>query len=314
MGQSIIKNIKRVFSSASNNTPPGGGTPVGVIGSGTTNKVAKFTGASTIGDGLITDDGTSVYNTGGSSELTNTAFGRDALISNTTGTWNTSFGNQALKSNTTGGDNHAFGHGALTNNTTGSINIAIGTDAMIANISGGGNIGLGTQVLSSNTTGSLNVAIGGDACMSLNVSGAENTCIGYQAGRGITNDYNCAFGKAALYNGGRGNSAFGYNAGITNSGLFNVFIGYSSGFFETGSNKLFIDNQSRANEADGRLKSLLYGVFDADPANQLFRINAEIFELLYVPVGNAGLTSGQTYFDTAANILSNGDLILARKV
>lgn len=31
-------------------------------------------------------------------------------------------------------------------------------------------------------------------------------------------------------------------------------------------------------------------------------------------VGNSGLASGDTYFDTAANILTNGDLILARKV
>jgi len=31
-------------------------------------------------------------------------------------------------------------------------------------------------------------------------------------------------------------------------------------------------------------------------------------------VGNVGLSSGDTYFDTASNILSNGDLILARKV
>jgi hypothetical protein len=33
-----------------------------------------------------------------------------------------------------------------------------------------------------------------------------------------------------------------------------------------------------------------------------------------VQTGNAGLLSGECYFDTAANILANGDLVMGRKV
>jgi hypothetical protein len=56
-----------------------------ITGNGTINQVAKFTGANVIGDGLITDNGTSVWNTGGGSLISNTAFGNGALIGNTTG-------------------------------------------------------------------------------------------------------------------------------------------------------------------------------------------------------------------------------------
>lgn len=44
-----------------------------------------------------------------------------------------------------------------------------------------------------------------------------------------------------------------------------------------------------------------------------FRKNGGL-EIPTVQVGNAGVISGQVYFDTAANILANGDLIMGRKV
>ena len=42
------------------------------------------------------------------------------------------------------------------------------------------------------------------------------------------------------------------------------------------SNKLFIDNQGRTNEATARTSSLVYGVFDATPANQIFNVNGSL--------------------------------------
>ena len=67
-----------------------------ITGNGTINKVAKFTGANTIGNGLIDDNGTSVNNTGAGGVVTNTAFGVDALIKNTSGNSNTAIGREAL--------------------------------------------------------------------------------------------------------------------------------------------------------------------------------------------------------------------------
>ncbi len=45
----------------------------------------------------------------------------------------------------------------------------------------------------------------------------------------------------------------------------------------------------------------------------LITLNSPKLAIPAVQVGNAGLVSGETYFDTAANILANGDKILARK-
>jgi trimeric autotransporter adhesin len=80
-----------------------------ITGNGTINQVAKFTGANVIGDGLITDNGTSVWNTGGGSIISNTAFGNDALIGNSTGTTNTAIGAFSLENNTNS-SNTALGY------------------------------------------------------------------------------------------------------------------------------------------------------------------------------------------------------------
>jgi trimeric autotransporter adhesin len=101
-----------------------------ITGNGTINQVAKFTGANVIGDGLITDNGTSVWNTGGGSLISNTAFGNGALIGNTTGVNNTAVGNTALSANTSGAQNTALGVSSLRLNTTGSNNVAIGQSTL----------------------------------------------------------------------------------------------------------------------------------------------------------------------------------------
>lgn len=59
-------------------------------------------------------------------------------------------------------------------------------------------------------------------------------------------------------------------------------------------------------------------VFYAGPvsgpaANPIFR-NITQADLPLLQVGNAGLSAGDLYVDTAANVLANGDLVVARKV
>jgi hypothetical protein len=51
---------------------------------------------------------------------------------------------------------------------------------------------------------------------------------------------------------------------------------------------------------------------------QLYGVNriailSSIINAVLIPVGNAGLASGDLYVDTAANVLANGDYVLARK-
>jgi hypothetical protein len=192
----------------------------------------------------------------------NTAVGTLALYLNTSGIGNTASGDSALYSNTTGNYNSANGLYALFLNTTGIRNTANGTNALLNNTTGGDNTGIGVGALGNNMTGNNNTANGSWALVS-NTAGHGNTSNGTNALHSNT---------AGSYN-----TAVGIAAGYTNTtGNFNIFLGSSAGYYETGSNKLFIDNQSRANESDARLKALIYGVFNADPANQVLTINGNV--------------------------------------
>ncbi len=114
-----------------------------------------------------------------------------------------------------------------------------------------------------------------------------NTFLGYQAGGGYvgsisgglnTNTFNTAIGTRTLSsNIGNGNTAIGSGALLDNSsGSNNVAIGVNAGMHETGNNNFYVDSLGRNDEADGRLKSLIYGKFDASTANQFVNINGTL--------------------------------------
>jgi len=102
---------------------------------------------------------------GGGDILTNTAFGRNALSSNVTGTLTSAVGSGALTSLTAGTANIAFGHNALTSLIDADYNSAMGQGA-----------------LNSLTGGTSNSAFGGSALGGL-ISGVSNIAYGNNAGR-----------------------------------------------------------------------------------------------------------------------------------
>jgi len=176
--------------------------------------------------------------------------------------------------------------------SSGFSNIAVGNTAMPINI-GYGNIGIGGQTLKLISAGaSANVVIGYLSGESI-TSGSTNTLMGQAAGEFIsTGSYNIGFGGAALsgvqtgvanigigYNtlslnvAGNYNVAIGHNAMVNNTGSGSVALGFNAGFWETQSNTLFIDNAARIDQADGRIKALIYGIFDAQPYLQRLTIN-----------------------------------------
>jgi hypothetical protein len=114
--------------------------------------------------------------------FSNTAFGANALFTNTTGTSNTATGQGALQENTTGNSNTASGAAALGLNTTGSDNTALGTAALILNATGDRNTAVGFRALQ-NSTGTKNIGIGYLAGTTLS-SGNNNIYIGNQ-GNGV---------------------------------------------------------------------------------------------------------------------------------
>ena len=201
---------------------------------------------------------------GGGAITSNTAYGKSALYSNTTGSSNTANGAYALENNTEGNNNTANGNLALFSNTTGNNNTANGNLALFSNTTGNGNTANGFAALRFNTTGDYNTADGYLALRS-NTTGNGNTANGNQALYSNTTGYkNTANGYYALsFNTtGNYNTALGYSADVGSSNLSNATaIGY--GATVSASNKVRIGNSNVTaiegqvaftNVSDGRIK------------------------------------------------------------
>jgi len=232
----------------------------------------------------------------GESGFYNTSIGLLSGLNNTTGNSNTSIGYNALNTGTTGYGNTVIGRDALADadgayvtavgvgacrraggiynigigylasfgasGSTGYENIGIGVYSMVSFTGGRYNIGIGSNTLKYTTTGEGNIGIGYSA-LKANISGFGSIGIGTNVLYNATTGVNVAIGEGAL------------QAIVTGTG--NLGLGLGAGSYETGSNKLYIDNSYRASEADGRLKALIYGVFDADTTNQKVDVNAHLF-------------------------------------
>ena len=185
---------------------------------------------------------------------------------------NLSFG-EGLPHLSTGDRNNSFGHHCQAALTSAADCCAFGKDSQEVLTSQYAATSFGNYTLMAATTGTGGNSAFGFATLEKLTSGAENTAVGMQAGDSITTT------------------------------VGGVFLGAYAGFYETAANKLFIDNAKRINEADGRIKALLYGIFAAATANQWLRINGHFGILLSeVPAGAnnaaaqaAGLAVGDFY-------------------
>lgn len=101
--------------------------------------------------------------------------------------------------------NTSFGRDALVSVTTGDSNVAIGRYSQNLTSTGKGNVSIGVDSLLNNTTGISNVAIGQGAG-SVNISGGDNTYIGYDADSDAGGTG--AFGRIALGSGARATSNY----------------------------------------------------------------------------------------------------------
>ena len=153
------------------------------------------TGGYPTGNTAAGDDALFSLTTGGNF---NTAIGRRALYSNTTGEQNTANGAFALDSNTTAPFNAATGVFALRSNTTGWQNTANGAGALRSNTTADNNTATGAAALQNNTTGIWNTADGSFA-LSSNTSGNYNIALGINAGSSLTTgNFNIDIGNAGV--------------------------------------------------------------------------------------------------------------------
>jgi Chaperone of endosialidase len=158
----------------------------------------------------------------------NSAFGFNALESNTTGGANSAYGWESLFSNTTGEGNSALGFLALSHQTAGNYNSAVGLQALW-NSKGDRNSGLGYFALGENL-GNENSGIGREAL--IHNQGDFNAALGTKALGENRGDYNIGIGYRALPNNteGSGNVAIGSNALQGNSeGSNNIAVGSNAG-------------------------------------------------------------------------------------
>jgi hypothetical protein len=188
---------------------------------------------------------------GGGAIVSNTAFGQDVLVSNTTGSFNAGFGRYTLYSNTTGVNNAAFGRQAMTTNTTGTENTATGNLALLSNTTGSYNVASGMQALQANTTASENTAIGWKAGYS-NTTGTIDAFGGEALYSNTTGTYNVAVGIVSLYTNttgskntatnfslyynttGSNNTGYGYQSLFSNTtASYNTAVGYQAGYSNT---------------------------------------------------------------------------------
>jgi hypothetical protein len=180
-----------------------------------------------------------------------------------TGADNEAFGKSALINNTTGVGSVAVGHESLKDNTIGNQNTSIGYRSLFANQVGGYNTATGCRSLTSNISGSNNTAIGYDSLYT-NTNGTYNTATGYRTLFGNkTGNYNVGNGVESLYSltAGDNNIAIGYRASYVNqTGSNNVTIGQHAGRNDLSSNKLYIDSSTSTTGTSAT--ALIYGEFD----------------------------------------------------
>ena len=113
---------------------------------------------------------------GNSAVATNTAVGKQALLSVVAGSQNSGFGYESLLTVNAGAGNTGLGHQALRATGVGDNNTAVGRGAMLANLEGDANVALGANALETNTVGDANVCLGFYA--GYNATGTGNVLIG----------------------------------------------------------------------------------------------------------------------------------------
>lgn len=143
------------------------------------------------------------------------------------------YGIRAGRGDSADSTNTVFGRLALNKSTPGTKNSTFGVQAG-ENVTGLENTYIGYRTGRTNVTGNYNTAIGATA-LQLASSNGWNTAIGHSAlfnASGPTTEGNTAVGFAALASNSVGlyNTAIGYGAGQASSSKYSIFIGFRAGY------------------------------------------------------------------------------------
>lgn len=192
----------------------------------------------------------------------------------------------------------------------GKFNVMFGGECGSVLTTGYGNTTLGWRAGRLISSGSGNTAFGSECMYGVSTSN-YNSAYGYQAFKQAVGTRNMVLGAFAVDHAVSVNECvcIGYESGSSlgavalNNGC--VFIGNQSGFYETQQAKLFIDNVKRSDEADGRIKALIYGIFASTNAAQYLTVNGNFINQIESTDTNAVRTIATLRHNTTG-VVANG--------
>lgn len=228
------------------NTAIGGKAGLNLAGSYPSATSNTLIGAGS-GESITTGSYNTIVGTRAASQATTidgvTAMGHHSLLYNTTAN-NTAYGRSSAENNTSGAV-AAFGYQSLYLNSTGTRNSAFGTSVLRTNLTGVDNTGVGYQA-GYYQTGDENSFLGSNAGLGASgSSGSFNSGFGRASLTALTSgNSNSAFGRTSLtaVNTGSDNIAMGVNAGESvTTGSRNSILGRNAGgSINTGSDNIFL--------------------------------------------------------------------------
>jgi len=187
--------------------------------------------------------------------------------------------------------------GNFTLTGTNAKNVGLGRWTLYNLTTGHGNMCVGYRAGRGITEGYANVCIGQDAGLNL-TTGLNNMCIGSGALSAVSSgNGNVGLGVVAgqLITTGHNNTCVGYYSGYNlGSTSAGICIGFNAGRYETAGAALYIDSVDRSTEAAGRTNSLIYGKFNATPASQYLAVNGQLEPL--------ALTAGRVVYSAAGTV------------
>ena len=290
-------------------------------GSGTPDTLPKWVSSNSLGDSIVSDNG-STMTVNGDAEINNNYLGSrggdvtflfygyragegidvssyssnlgigNAVLKNSTGNNNIVIG-EGLSEHPTE-SNISIGFGSYTINTSGQKNVIIGHESFKNNDSGSENISIGYGTLSNNNTGDSNIAIGSNS-LNVNLSGDYNIAIGQSLASLESGRRNIAIGEFAsrqLFD-TDDNISIGIQSLYSNDrGSYNVAIGNFSLLSDTrGGSNVSIGYQS-GYSLDGGSGNVFIGfrsAYEFNGGSRLYIHNDSGIPLLYGEFDNRRL-------------------------
>lgn len=275
MPNTLLKKIKIFTGGIGNISPPGGGTIVGVIGSGTLNYVAKFTpNGTSVGNSILFDDGTNI------------GLGLTSLTA---------------KLHIQGSDSTSSNYALKVDNSSNTPLLYVRNDGVskFTSILDGTGSGIDNYSFAS-TSGGLKISYYSQAGSTAYLDFFTNNILGTRV-QEFSGYYSV-------------NAKNRFSIKTLSDNKTHLLMDGSSGFIGVGSDYFTPTAQLHVQGINSTSSNYALKIDNLSLTPLLYVRNDGRISAPLIQTGNIGLVSGDLYVDTAANILANGDRVVGRKV